>query len=72
MDDLAPEERLPRLNVYYQFWRNEHDGNRAGALHAGAHSQNPALRRNRSDLLMSLDKGIPHRDSLAKYTAAYF
>ena len=33
--DLAPEERLSRLNVYHQFWRNEHDGNRAGALHVG-------------------------------------
>ncbi len=33
--DLAPEERLLRLNVCHQFWRIEHDGNRAGALHAG-------------------------------------
>ena len=33
--DLAPEERLPRLTVDYQFWRIEHDGICAGALHAG-------------------------------------
>ena len=30
--ELSPEERLPRLNVYHRFWRNGHDGNRAGAL----------------------------------------
>jgi uncharacterized protein Usg len=38
-NDLAPEERLPRLNVYYQFWRHEHDGDCAGALHAGVQAR---------------------------------
>ena len=37
--DLAPDERLPRLKVYYQFWRNEHDGNRAGALQVGVQAR---------------------------------
>ena len=37
--DLAHDERLPRLKVYYQFWRNEHDGNRAGALQAGVQAR---------------------------------
>jgi|GEM_PF-2579142 len=39
---------------------------------AGAHSQNPALHRDWPDLLMSLDKGVSHRDSLAKYAATFF
>jgi DNA-binding CsgD family transcriptional regulator len=32
VSDLAPEERLPRLNVYHQFWRNGHDGKRKGGV----------------------------------------
>jgi len=39
---------------------------------AGARGQNPALRRDRPDLFMSLDKGLSHRDSLAEYAAAFF
>src|SRR5260370_18399607 len=39
---------------------------------AGADVQHPALRRHRPDHAMSLDKGVSHRDSLAKYAAAFF
>jgi len=46
--DLAPEERLPRLNVYHQFWRNGHDENSTGALYAGvqAGGSSPGSRRS--------------------------
>src|SRR5260370_30776902 len=39
---------------------------------AGADVQHPALRRHRPDHAMSLDKSVSHRDSLAKYAAAFF
>jgi hypothetical protein len=39
---------------------------------AGAHTQNPALKSDRPDPGMALDKGIFHRDSLAKYAVAFF
>src|SRR5450631_2447771 len=39
---------------------------------AGADVQHPALRRHRPDHAMSLDKGVSHSDSLAKYAAAFF
>lgn len=39
---------------------------------AGADLQDTALDHDRPGATMSLDKGIPHRDSLAKYTAAFF
>ena len=39
---------------------------------AGADVQRPTLRRYRPDRAMSLDKGVSHRDSLAKYAAAFF
>jgi NAD(P)-dependent dehydrogenase (short-subunit alcohol dehydrogenase family) len=32
--ELTPRERLPRLSVYHQFWRNGDNGNGAGALQA--------------------------------------
>jgi hypothetical protein len=38
---------------------------------AGADIQRATLRRHRPDLAMSLDKGVSHRDSLAKYAAAF-
>ena len=38
---------------------------------AGADLQDTALGHDRPGATMSLDKGIPHRDSLAKYTAAF-
>ena len=34
LGELAPEKRLPRLNMYNQLWRSLHERNRAGALHA--------------------------------------
>ena len=39
---------------------------------AGADLQNPALDHNRPRAMVSLDKGIPHSDSLAKYAVAFF
>jgi hypothetical protein len=39
---------------------------------AGADLQDTALDYDRPNAAMSLDKGIPHRDSLAKYTVAFF
>ncbi len=39
---------------------------------AGADLQHPALRRYRPKLSMLRDKGVFRRDSLAKYTAAFF
>ncbi len=39
---------------------------------AGANIQRPALRRHRPHRSMSLNKGVSHRDSLAKYAAAFF
>ena len=42
------------------------------AIAAGANVQRPTLRRYRPDFSMSLDKGVSHRDSLAKYAAAFF
>src|SRR5208283_28587 len=38
---------------------------------AGADVQRPTLRRYGPDSSMSLDKGVSHRDSLAKYAAAF-
>ncbi len=38
---------------------------------AGADLQNPALDHDRPSATMSLDKGIPHSDSLAKYAVAF-
>ena len=39
---------------------------------AGADVQRATLRRHRPDFAMSLDKGVSHSDSLAKYAAAFF
>src|SRR5208283_985689 len=41
------------------------------ALAAGADVQRPTLRRYPPDREMSRDKGVSHRDSLAKYAAAF-
>jgi hypothetical protein len=38
---------------------------------AGADVQRATLRRYRPDFAMSLDKGVSHRGSLAKYAAAF-
>ena len=41
------------------------------AIAARADVQRPTLRRYRRDVSMSLNKGVSHRDSLAKYAAAF-
>jgi hypothetical protein len=38
---------------------------------AGAHLRDAALDYDRPDIAMLLDKGVPHRDSLAKYAVAF-
>jgi hypothetical protein len=42
------------------------------AIAAGADFEHLALPRYRPDRSISLDKGVSHRDSLAKYAVAYF